>query len=55
LTPILKQPLALAIVEAWAEPAGTQLQMEWTVEGRRGRIGARVAPLPFYDPPHKRA
>jgi hypothetical protein len=28
--------------------------MEWTVEGQRGRIGATVVPLPFFDPPRKR-
>jgi hypothetical protein len=34
---------------------GTQLQLEWTVEGRRGRAAANVVPLPFFDPPRKRA
>jgi hypothetical protein len=29
--------------------------MEWTVEGRRGRIGATVVDMPFFDPPRKRA
>jgi aminomethyltransferase len=54
-SPILKRLIALASVEAAYEPAGTPVQMEWTVEGVRGRIGGVVAPLPFYDPPHKRA
>ncbi|MBX3031161.1 MAG: aminomethyltransferase family protein [Chloroflexi bacterium] len=54
-SPGLKRNIALASVEARSEPVGTQLQMEWTVEGRRGRVAARVVPLPFFDPPHKRA
>jgi hypothetical protein len=31
------------------------VQLEWTVEGRRGRAQATVVPLPFFDPPRKRA
>lgn len=51
----LKQSIALASVDARYAPVGTSLQMEWTVEGRRGRVGATVVALPFYDPPQKRA
>ena len=29
--------------------------VEWTVEGRRGRVGATVVRLPFLDLPRKRA
>ncbi|MFN8519008.1 MAG: aminomethyltransferase family protein [Chloroflexota bacterium] len=54
-SPGLKRNLALASVEARYEAVGTLLDMEWTVEGRRGRVGATVVPLPFFDPPHKRA
>ncbi len=54
-SPGLKRNLALASVEARYEVVGTLLDMEWTVEGRRGRVGATVVPLPFFDPPHKRA
>jgi aminomethyltransferase len=54
-SPGLKRNLALASVEAQYEPVGSQLEMEWTVEGRRGRVRASVAPLPFYDPPQKRS
>jgi glycine cleavage system T protein (aminomethyltransferase) len=54
-SPGLKKNIAIACVEARHEPAGTALEMEWTVEGRRGRIGATVVALPFYDPPQKRA
>lgn len=33
----------------------TPLSVEWTVEGRRGRVGAKVVDLPFLDLPRKRA
>jgi aminomethyltransferase len=54
-SPGLKRNIALASVEARYEAMGTLLEMEWTVEGRRGRVGATVTELPFFDPPHKRA
>lgn len=54
-SPILKKKVALASVDAAYEPLGSRLQLEWTVEGRRGRVGATVVPLPFFDPPRKRA
>jgi aminomethyltransferase len=54
-SPTLKQAIALASVDArFAEP-GTKVLVEWTVEARRGRVPARVAKLPFFDPPRKRA
>ncbi|HYN48548.1 MAG TPA: glycine cleavage T C-terminal barrel domain-containing protein, partial [Candidatus Nanopelagicales bacterium] len=54
-SPILKQALALAFVPARNERVGTKLQVEWTVEGRRGRVAATVVELPFLDLPRKRA
>jgi glycine cleavage system aminomethyltransferase T len=51
---VLKQELALATVEASLAAPGTRLEMEWSVEGERGRVGAVVTPLPFFDPPRKR-
>jgi aminomethyltransferase len=54
-SPILKQAIALASVPAASEAVGTRLTMEWTVEGRRGRVGATVVPLPFLDLPRKRS
>ncbi len=54
-SPTLKRNIALASVLAPYEPAGTRLEIEWTVEARRRRIRAEVAPLPFFDPPRKRA
>ena len=53
-SPILKRAIGLASVQAAAEAAGTKLQVEWTVEGRRGRVDATVVPLPFLDLDRKR-
>ena len=46
-----QENLALATVAAAFAAPGTALEMEWSVEGERGRIGARVVELPFFDPP----
>ena len=54
-SPILKQAIALASVGPPFEAIGTRLAVEWTVEGRRGRVAATVVDLPFLDLPRKRA
>jgi aminomethyltransferase len=54
-SPILKQAIALASVPAAHEEIGSRLDIEWTVEGRRGRVPAVVVPLPFLDLERKRA
>ena len=54
-SPILKQAIALASVGPQFEALGTAVSVEWTVEGRRGRVGATVVELPFLDLPRKRA
>jgi aminomethyltransferase len=54
-SPILKKAIALALVSKEFAEDGTDLFVEWTVEARRGRVPARVVPLPFFDPPRKRA
>jgi aminomethyltransferase len=54
-SPILKQAIALASVPPRYERAGTKLQVEWTVEGRRGRVEATVVELPFLDLERRRA
>jgi aminomethyltransferase len=54
-SPILKQAIALASVAPQHEEVGTRLSVEWTVEGRRGRVGASVVELPFLDLERKRA
>ena len=54
-SPILKQAIALAYVPARYERTGTRLQVEWSVEGRRGRVAASVVELPFLDLDRKRS
>lgn len=54
-SPILKQGIALATVDAAHAAPGTRLALEHTVEHRRTGVPARVARLPFFDPPRKRA
>jgi aminomethyltransferase len=54
-SPILKQLIGLASVGVAHSRPGTRLQVEWTVEARRGTVGANVVELPFFDPPRKRA
>jgi aminomethyltransferase len=53
-SPILKRTIALASVDAAIATPGTRLEMEWTVEARRGRVAATVTELPFLDLPRKR-
>jgi aminomethyltransferase len=54
-SPILKRAIGLASVPPEYEKVGSRLQVEWTVEGRRGRVDATVVPLPFLDLERKRA
>jgi len=54
-SPILKGAIALAAVPRAWEPVGSRVLVEWTVEGRRGRVPATVVALPFLDLPRKRA
>lgn len=54
-SPTLKRNIALSSVAASHEAEGTTLELEWTVEARRRRVGATVVSLPFFDPPRKRA
>jgi aminomethyltransferase len=54
-SPILKKPIALASVPPSHETAGSKVQVEWTVEAKRGRVGATVVPTPFLDLPRRRA
>ncbi|HET7472822.1 MAG TPA: aminomethyltransferase family protein [Candidatus Limnocylindrales bacterium] len=53
-SPILKQAIALASVPASMDRVGMRLDVEWTVEGRRGRVPATVVELPFLDLERKR-
>ena len=52
-SPLLKQLIALASVEAQHARPGTRLQLEMTVEAVRCRCGATVRSLPFFNPSRK--
>jgi aminomethyltransferase len=54
-SPILKKMIALATLASDVAAPGTRLSLEFTVEHRRRDVGVRVVPLPFFDPPRKRA
>ena len=54
-SPLLKQDLALADVEAEVGKLGTQLDFEVTVEYERRRVTATVTRKPFFDPERKRS
>ena len=54
-SPTLKKHMALASVERAVRTGRHAPVIESSVEGRRGRAAATVVPLPFFDPPRKRA
>ena len=54
-SPTLKRMIALASVASGHAKEGTDLQIEWTVEAVRHRVGAKVVPTPFFNPPRKTA
>jgi aminomethyltransferase len=47
-SPTLKKMIALASLGAGLRP-DAPLEIEWSVEGERGRIGASIVDLPFLD------
>ena len=53
-SPLLKKYLALAHITSPSFEAGTEVQLEVTVEHRRKRANAVVRKLPFFDPPRKK-
>jgi aminomethyltransferase len=54
-SPALKKCIALGSVPPRHADEGTLLHVEWTVEARRDTVSAHVVPLPFFDPPRKKA
>ena len=54
-SPLLKQYLAMAHLQAPHGAPGVRVQMEVTVEHQRKRADAVVRKLPFFDPERKRA
>jgi glycine cleavage system aminomethyltransferase T len=47
--------IALATVGREHSAIGTTLNMEMTVESVRQTVGAKVIPMPFFNPPRKTA
>jgi aminomethyltransferase len=54
-SPTLKKMIALATLATDATAVGTRLEYEFTVDHQRKAVGATVVPLPFFDPPRKKA
>jgi len=54
-SPILKRVVSLGLVDRVLAGEGARVDVEWTVEGAREKVGATVVPLPFLDLPRKRA
>ena len=52
-SPTLKKMIALASLDRNHAAAGTELQIEVTVEAVRHKARAKVVPLPFFNPPRK--
>jgi aminomethyltransferase len=54
-SPLLKKMIALASISTEFSAAGTDVQIEFTVEAVRRNITATVVELPFFNPERKRA
>ena len=54
-SPVLKKMIALATVERGSTEVGTRLEIDVTVDAVRHRVGATVAPTPFFNPKRKTA
>ncbi len=54
-SPTLKKMIALASIASEHAKAGSNLEMEMTVEAVPYKVAANVAPLPFFNPPRKTA
>ena len=54
-SPLLKKMIALGSVPKQHAKPGTKLQMEYTIEAVRQKVGASVVPMPFFNPPRKTA
>jgi glycine cleavage system T protein (aminomethyltransferase) len=52
-SPVLKQMIGLATVDAAHAEAGTRLDVEHTVDAVRHRVGATVVQTPFFNPKRK--
>ena len=54
-SPTLKRLIALATIDAPHFEHGTRVEFEITVEGARHFVGAKVVPMPFFNPSRKTA
>jgi aminomethyltransferase len=52
-SPTLKKYIALASVSSVHAKPGTKLQMEFTIEAVRHKVGVTVVPTPFFNPKRK--
>jgi aminomethyltransferase len=53
--PTIKKMVAFGSVDREHQSPGSRLSVEWTVEGERGKVGATVVAMPFFDPERKRS
>jgi aminomethyltransferase len=53
--PTIKKMVAFGSLDKRLETPGSRVSVEWTVEGKRGRVAATVVPMPFLDLPRKRS
>jgi len=54
-SPTLKKLIALATIDRPHYAVGTSVELEYTVEAVRHRVGATVVKTPFFSPPRKTA
>jgi aminomethyltransferase len=54
-SPLLKKMIALGSVPRQHGKPGSKLQMEYTIEAVRHRVGVTVVNMPFFNPPRKTA
>ncbi|MFN2578534.1 MAG: aminomethyltransferase family protein [Pyrinomonadaceae bacterium] len=54
-SPVLKKMIGLATLKSEFATAGSNVEIEVTVEAVRYRVAARVVKTPFYNPKHKTA
>jgi glycine cleavage system T protein (aminomethyltransferase) len=52
--PTIKKMIGFGSVDKQFERLGSRLSVEYTVEGERGKVGATVVKMPFFDPGRKR-
>jgi aminomethyltransferase len=52
--PTIKKMIGFGSVDKQFERLGSRLSVEYSVEGERGKVGATVIKVPFFDPDRKR-